>query len=176
MKFRILASIASLASMSFMSMSGATLAAQQATSLAHPLVGVWEMTVDLGAGDTGCPAQITFSPFYSSVQVDCEGVVAVGIWEPTSDTTANLAITAYNPNQGRYMIRLAIEVAEDLQTFTGSFTFELIDTETGEGRGQYGPGTATATRQEAEAPGTPVGPISDMFAQFETSAQATPAA
>jgi hypothetical protein len=108
--------------------------------------------------------------------VDCEGVVAVGLWEPTSDTTANLTITAYNPDQGRYMIRLAIEVADDGQSFTGSFTFEMIDAESGEGLGQYGPGTATATRQTAEAPGTPVGTIADLFAQFEASPQATPSA
>lgn len=176
MKLHAIAMIASLAPIGFVAMTSTALAAQQASSLAHPLVGVWEMSVDLGEGDTGCPAQISFSPSYDSVQVDCEGVVAVGVWEPTSETSANLTITAYNPDQGRYMIRLAIDVAEDGQSFTGSFTFEFIDAETGEGLGQYGPGTATATRQAAEAPGTPVGTISEMFAQFEPAAEASPAA
>ena len=174
MKTSMIAFLALLAPIGVVAVGRTPVAAQEDATL-HPLVGVWEMSVDLGAGETGCPAQISFSPDHSSVQVDCEGVVAVGLWEPISDTTANLTITAYNPDQGRYMIRVSIEVAEDGQSFTGSFTFELIDAETGEGLGQYGPGTATASRQTAEAPGTPVGTISDLFAQFEASPEATPA-
>jgi hypothetical protein len=152
------------------------LAAQDSATVAHPLIGVWEMRVDLCSGDTGCPTQIAFAPDHSSVQVDCEGVVAVGVWEPSGDTSANLTITAYNPDLGRYMIRLAIDVAEDGQSFTGTFTFELVDETSSEGLGQYGPGTAIAARQIAEEPGTPAGTIADMFARFQTAPDATPVA
>jgi len=174
MKSKAIAFIALLAPIGVMAFVSSPSAAQDAATV-HSLVGVWEMSVDLGQGDTQCPAQISFAPDHSSVQVDCEGVVAVGRWEPTGDTTANLTITAYNSDYGRYMIRVAIQVAEDGQSFIGSFTFELIDAETGEGLGQYGPGTATATRQIAEGPGTTVGTISEMFAQLQASPEATPA-
>ena len=70
-----------------------------------------------------------------------------------------------------------MEVAADGQSFEGNFTFEIVDAETGEGMGQYGPGTVTGTRMVAEAPGTPVGTVLDLFGQFdEGTPEATPAA
>ncbi|MCO5223665.1 MAG: hypothetical protein M9947_19140 [Thermomicrobiales bacterium] len=173
---KVAASLAILTLTGSVAMAGRTSSAQDAASTLHPLVGVWEMRVDLGEGDTNCPAQLAFSPTGSVIDVDCEGVVAVGVWEPTGDRTANLTITSYNPDYGRYLIRAAIEVAADGASYSASFTFELIDEATGNGTGQFGPGTTTATRQNAEGPGTPEGTISDMLTQGAGSVEATPVA
>lgn len=175
MKLRLVGTMAMFALVGAVAVGARPVAAQDAGVTDHPLIGVWEMKVDLGEGDTNCPAQLTITPGGGAVDVDCEGVVAVGVWEPTGEQTATLNFTSYNPDLGRYQIRVAIEVAEDDQTFTGSFTFELIDADSGEGTGQFGPGSASATRQTAEAPGTPVGTISEMYAQVASTPEATPA-
>ncbi len=175
MKRKIAASIAMLALSGAMAMGARPISAQGTGTADHPLIGVWEMRVDLGQGDTNCPAQVTFAPGGGVVDVDCEGVVAVGVWQATGERTADLTITSYNADLGRYQIRVALDVAGDGETFDGSFTFELVDADTGEGQGQYGPGTATGIRQRAEAPGTPVGSIADMSAQAASTPAAEPA-
>ena len=76
--------------------------------------------------------------------------------------------------EGAFRIRASIEVAADGQSFTASYTLELLDPATGEGMGEYGPGTATGTRLMAEAPGTPVGSLEDLFSQFEGTPEASP--
>ena len=120
------------------------------------------------------PESVVFSADGGYVDVDSEGTVLLGVWEPTGDTTANLTITAYDQEEGAFRIRASFEVAADGQSFTASFTFELLDPKTGDGMGQYGPGTATGTRMVAEAPGTPVGSLEDLFSQFEGTPEASP--
>ncbi len=133
------------------------------------LVGTWTLVVE---GDQ--PESVVFSADGGYVDVDSEGTVLLGVWEPTGDTTANLTITAYDQEEGAFRIRASFEVAADGQSFTASFTFELLDPKTGDGMGQYGPGTATGTRMVAEAPGTPVGSLEDLFSQFEGTPEASP--
>lgn len=176
MRYRVFASVAILALSGAVAMGAKSASAQDAATADHPIMGVWEMRVDLGQGDTNCPAQLAFAPGGSAVDVDCEGIVAVGTWESTGDRSANLTFTSYNPDLGRYEIRVAIDVSDNGDAFTGSFTFELIDAETGKGQGQYGPGSATGVRQAAEGPGAPVGPISELLGQAPASPEATPAA
>ena len=140
----------------------------------HPLVGSWHLLIDIGDGDTSCPSQAAFTANGHYIEVDCEDRVAIGVWEPSGDRTANMTVT-YGDPAGALLVRAAIEVAEDGQSFTAPFTFEFLDP-AGEGMGQYGPGTATGTRLAAEAPGTPVGSIEDLFAMFEEGTpEATPA-
>ena len=157
--------------------AGVTSGSAQDTDMAnHPVVGVWELSADLGDGDTSCLSQVVFTADGGYIDVDCDAFVEVGVWEPTGPNTADLTITVKTVEDGSFRIRAAIEVAADGQSFTAPFTFELLDPTTGEGSGQYGPGLATGTRLVAEGPGTPVAPITDLFAQFEASPEATPAA
>jgi hypothetical protein len=140
----------------------------------HPLVGVWDLAVDVGDGDTSCHSQVTFTDDGAYIDVDCEGSVIIGAWEPTGDTTATMNFTETD-QEGSIRVRAAIEVAADGQSFTAPFTIEVLDPATGAGMGQYGPGMATGTRLTIEAPGTPVGPVTELFAQFEGTPEATPA-
>ena len=141
----------------------------------HPLIGTWELLADVGDGDVSCPSQVAFTDDGAYIDVDCDGVVVLGTWDPTGDTTANLAFTGGSQDEGFYTVRAAVEVATDGQTFTAPFTFELIDPMSGEGMGEFGPGMATGTRLVAEAPGTPQGSIMDLFSQFEGTPEASPA-
>ena len=140
----------------------------------HALVGAWELLADVGDGDTSCPSQVIFTSDGAYIDVDCEGAVVVGTWEPTGDATAIMTFTGHEDG-GTYRVRAAVEVAADGQSFTAPFTFEVFNPETGEGMGEYGPGMATGTRLAAEAPGTPVASIMDLFSMFgEGTPEATP--
>jgi hypothetical protein len=141
----------------------------------HPLIGVWELHADVGDGDTSCVSQVTFTDDGAYIDVDCDGWVVIGVWEPTGDTTANMTFSSSDGEGGSYTVRASVEVAADGQSFTAPFTFELVDGESGEATGQYGPGMATGTRLVAEAPGTPIAPVSDLFAQFGGTPEASPA-
>ncbi len=154
---------------------GGALAAQDTDFAEHPLVGPWELRADIGDGDTSCLSQVVFTDEGAYIDVDCDGIVVIGGWEPTGDTTANMSFTSSGPEGGAYSIRASVEVAPDGQSFTAPFTFELIDGATGEGSGQYGPGMATGTRTVVEAPGTPEGSVLDLFGQFEGTPEASPA-
>jgi hypothetical protein len=139
--------------------TGHTLVSAQDTDYAgHPLVGTWTLVVE---GER--PEMVFSSADGGYVDVDSERDVFIGVWEPTGETTANLAITVFLEEGGGYTIRLGIEVAPDGQSFTASFTYELLDPTSGEGMGEYGPGSATGTRMVAEGPGTPVGSIEDLM-------------
>jgi hypothetical protein len=151
--------------------AGGRFAVAQGTDFAdHPLVGTWTLITE----DQELPDLIIFSDDGGVVDVESDGSVSLGTWEPTGDSTANLTITAYEDEEGGYRIHASFEVAPDGQTFTASYTFELVDLETGEGMGEYGPGTATGTREVAEGPGTPVGSFDDLFSQFEGTPEASP--
>ena len=149
-------------------------AAQDATPVTdasmteHPFVGTWILDTDATtAGDpTGV---ITVSTDGTYHEVDPDGTTGLGTWRPTGERTAVLSIL--NPSEeGTVLIRVAVEVAADGQRFTAAYTFELFgpnDTRTGE----YGPGEAAGVRLEAEAPGTPVGTLEELFERL----QGTPA-
>lgn len=153
----------------------ALVAAQDMDSTGHPLVGTWTLVSDAGE----LPDVIIFADDGSVIDVESSGTVQLGVWEPTGETTATLTVTSYDEDEGGGTIRASFEVAPDGQSFTAAYTFELFDPATGEGMGEYGPGTATGTRLVAEAPGTPVGSFEDLFSQFagtpEVSPEATPA-
>ena len=83
-------------------------------------------------------------------------------------------VGTFDVEEGGGIIRASIEVAPDGQSFTATYTLEFIDQETGEGSGEYGPGTATGTRLAVEGPGTPVGSFEDLFSMFEGTPEASP--
>ena len=154
---------------------GGTLVAAQDTDFSgHPLVGTWMLDTEPENPDA-FPSQVIFSAEGGYVDVDAEGVVVIGGWEPTGDTTANLTITSSDPDVGVATIRASIEVAPDGQSFTATYTFEILDPATGEWSGEIGPGTAEGTRMVVEGPGTPSMSFEDFFATFEGTPEATPA-
>ena len=137
----------------------------------HPLVGTWSlMTSDQAA----LPDVIIFSADGAIVDVESDGSVSLGAWEPTGETTANLTLTVYSDEEGGYRIRAIVEVAADGQSFTAPYTLEPFDPANGDSMGEYGPDTATATRLVVEGPGTPVGSLQDLFSQFEGTPVASP--
>lgn len=158
---------------------GGHLVSAQDTSSAdyfgHPLVGTWHIFDDVDDGDSSCPLQAVFTGDGAYIDVDCDGNMWIGVWEPTGDRTANLTISQSDA-EGTFLIRVAIEVSGDGQAFTASYTVEVMDPATGEGMGEYGPGTDRGTRLVAEAPGTPEGTLQDLFSMFEEGTpEATPA-
>jgi hypothetical protein len=141
----------------------------------HPLVGAWHLDIALGDDDeSGCPSQVLFTDDGGYIDADCEGFVLIGVWAPTGDRTATLTFTSVDESGG-YRVRATIEVAADGQTFTATFTFEILLSVDGTGSGEYGPGTATGTRQVPEAPGEPEGSIEELFSEPERETpEATP--
>lgn len=138
----------------------------------HPLVGSWSLISD--PDPEAPPSQDVFSPDGAYIEVDGEGGVVIGAWEPTGDTTANMMFTGYDPDGSGFRVRASIEVAADGQSFTANYTLEMIDPVSGSGSGEYGPSPATGTRLTVEPQGTPVGTMEDFFSQFEEDAEATP--
>lgn len=154
---------------------GRFVAAQDATpadTMGHPLVGSW-MIVDADDPE-GVPFLGRFSADGGYSQVDLDGP-ALGAWEPTGETTANLTFSFLADEIGMGTIRASIEVAPDGQTFTASYTLEFTDPATGESSGEIGPGTAEGTLMTVEGPGDPVASLDDFFGGFEGTPEATPA-
>lgn len=153
---------------------GGFVAAQDATpedSMGHPLIGSW-MIVDADDPE-GVPFFGRFSADGGYAQVDLDGA-ALGAWEPTGDTTANLTFSFVDDEVGMGTIRASLEVAPDGQTFTASYTLEFADPATGESSGEIGPGTAEGTRMTVEGPGEPAASFEDFFGGFEGTPEATP--
>ena len=160
--------------------SGTT--AQDATPGAlagHPLVGSW--VLDTNADDPANPPSLArFSADGGYVEVDVDGV-AVGSWEATGERTATLTFAFLEAGDGQFFgtgtVRATIEVDAGGDGLTAQYTLEFVGPD-GTGGGGYGPCTATAARMAVEPPGTPVGTLQDLFAQFEggTPEAGTPAA
>jgi hypothetical protein len=106
-------------------------------------------------------------------EVDPDGTSGLGAWRATGETTMDLTIL-YPGEDGTTHIRATVEMAADGQSFIASYTFELVGID-GISTGEYGPGEAAGTRLAIEAPGTPVGSMADLFAQFGGTPEATPA-
>lgn len=155
---------------------GSLVSAQDASGFAdHPLVGTWQMIIDSGDGaDTDCPNEAVFTSDGAYIDVSCDYSVTVGAWEPTGDNTAILTIYQLD-DEGLFLIRAAITVADDGASFTAEWTFEMVDPATGEGTGEYGPGTVSATLRVAEGPGEPIGSMMELWGGEEETAEATPA-
>jgi hypothetical protein len=143
----------------------------------HPLVGTWLLD-----SDTEDPENLMEVDIFTSdgayISVEAEGAVTLGAWEATGDLTADMTIWSPAPEEeggGMFIIRVAVEVAEDGQSFTAEYTFEVIGPDGATmGEGEYGPGSASATRLTAEPMGTPAGTFDDLFSMFGGEEEATP--
>lgn len=150
--------------------------AQTPTAEGHLAVGSWHMTTD--------PTDPLVSFVTTALGVDGtvvniigDGTAVIGVWAPTSDTTADITLTATTDGPAIVIIRATVEIAADGQTLTGTYTSEFVFDPAGGGTsGQIGPGSLTGTRLIAEAPGTPVDSYADFFAVPSDSGDATPEA
>jgi hypothetical protein len=132
--------------------------AQDTDEGVHPIIGSWHL-------DSGfAPSVVTFHADGSYIEVDAEGSIGVGAWETAGAQTANLT-AAYPSTEGDSKVRASLDVAADGQSFTGTYTLEVILSD-GTGTGEYGPGAATGMRLTVEPMGTPAGSIEDLFALF----------
>ena len=136
---------------------------------AHPVVGTWLLDTD--ADDpANAPEVVIFTGDGGYISVDAEGGTGLGVWEATGEGTAVLTLVSPFGDEegffGTFTIRATVEVDAAGEAFTAEYTGEFTDP-AGTGTGEYGPSLATATRIVAEAPGTPVGTLDELFAQFE---------
>ena len=125
-----------------------------------PLVGAWLIDID---GDPNTdPTQGIFHADGSYIQTDQGANVAVGAWESTGPSTADLTFAWYGVDQsgvdGSTTVRVTVTVGPDGQSLTAVYTLEF--SRPGLPTGQMGPGTATGTRVAVEPMGTPVAPLS----------------
>ena len=144
----------------------------------HPLVGTWLLDTDVD--DPENPPEVDiFTADGGVISVDAAGETILGVWEETGENTAIVTFASPGAEEETYfgtlMIRADVEVAEDGDSFDVTYTFEFSDPD-GNSAGEFGPGHAAATRINAEAPGTTVGTLQDLFDSFGGEAEATPEA
>jgi hypothetical protein len=125
----------------------------------------------------GEPNPVAFTADGIVVNVETDGVVGLGVWEPIGPTDVTLTIvepvTGEGPdNTGTVTIRATGEVAADGQAFTADYTIEVSGV-VGLPMGEYGPGTVTGTRVVVEPMGTPVGSFEELFGGFEEDTEGT---
>ena len=131
----------------------------------HPFVGAW--VIDADSADPSPPDQILLvgpGGTLSDASLDFFGY---GAWTPSGDRTAD--VTFYTPIGdaetgflGFQTVRASVEVAEDGQTFSGTYTNEFPAAAlegTGIAAGEYGPEEVTGQRIDVEPMGEPLGPM-----------------
>ena len=130
----------------------------------HPAIGAW--LIDGTPEDTTDPREVVLiGPGGTIINAGPEGT-AYGSWAATGDTTADATFLfpVSDPEAGFIgyaTVRTSIEVAEDGQSFAGTYTMESPAGMEARGApvGQFGPGDVTGQRVSVEPMGTPVGPM-----------------
>jgi hypothetical protein len=142
-------------------------------AMEHPAIGAW--AVDATPEDaTDPPGLVTIAPGGIITDVDPEWT-GYGSWAATGDRTADATfLFPFADPEGGLLgygtIRTSIEVAEDGQSFTGTYTIEPptgVAQAMGLPVGQFGPGEVTGQRISVEPMGEPVGPIPEQSAPEE---------
>jgi len=131
----------------------------------HPFVGAWVIDADLT--DPSAPDQILLvGP--GGILVDAGlDFSSYGAWTPSGDHTADVTFyvaagDAETGFLGFQTIRSSVEVAEDGQSFSGTYTSEFpaaMLEGSGMAAGEYGPGEVTGQRIDVEPMGEPLGPM-----------------
>jgi hypothetical protein len=131
----------------------------------HPAVGAW--LIDPTPGDTPDPPElVAIAPGGILTNAAPDGA-GYGSWAATGDQSADATflVPINDPEAGfvGYLtIRTSIEVAEDGQSFSGTYTIEppaAMAEAMGVPVGQLGPGTVTGQRIAVEPMSEPVGPL-----------------
>jgi uncharacterized cupredoxin-like copper-binding protein len=136
----------------------------------HPLLGSWIVDATPTVADDG-PELETFHLEGSVRGVGPQGAT-VGSWEPTGARSADVTLVGpfTDPESGAFVglgiVRGSIEVAEDGQTFTGTYTFEppaAFAAAVGIAEGQLGPSDVSGMRIAVEPMGEAVAPIPEVL-------------
>ena len=131
----------------------------------HPAVGAW--TIDATPADATDPLELLIvAPGGVIVNASPEGT-AYGSWAATGEWSADATfLFPLSDAEGGFVgyatARTSIEVAEDGQSFAGTYTIEFpagMAEAMGAPMGQLGPGDVTGQRIAVEPMGTPVGPL-----------------
>ena len=132
----------------------------------HPAVGAW--MIDSSPEDATDPPELaTVAPGGIITNAGPEGT-GYGSWAATGERSADATFLfpLYDPGCGCQVgygtIRTSIEVAEDGQSFAGTYTVEVpaeMAEALGAPVGQLGPGEVTGQRIAVEPMGEPVGPL-----------------
>jgi hypothetical protein len=143
----------------------------------HPVVGTWIADSDPENTENAKDVYV-FNADGSYIEADSNGDVGLGSWEATGANTANLTIKsegtdADGHNLGSVIIRAAIEVAADGNTFTAEYTIQFIEPN-GTSSGELGPGKAIGERLVVEAPGKPVKTLEEYFGASAGTPEASP--
>ena len=149
----------------------------------HPAVGAW--IIDATPEDATDPLELlTIAPGGIITDADPDGT-GYGSWAATGDRTADATFLFPfdDPECGCLVgygtIRTSIEVAEDGQSFAGTYTIEppaAMAEAMGVPAGQLGPGDVTGQRIAVEPMGEPVGPIPEEPPAVESPAPVESAA
>lgn len=143
----------------------------------HPLVGVW--LVDPTPQDPSDPLElITVAPGGVAIPGGTESGGAAA-WSPTGERTADMIILAPGGDPqagfvGYVTARISLEVSEDGETFSGTYTVEFPAAASeafGMPAGELGPGEVTGQRVAVEPMGEPVGPLPDFSELFPPPGQ-----
>jgi hypothetical protein len=156
----------------------ATAATPGLSTSGHPLVGTWFLTVS-STNPTDADDLFSLHADGTYLEANADGSVRLGVWEPTSPTTATLTITAYSrdaagASAGGITLRLAITLNPDGNSYVAEGTIELTAPD-GSKSGQAGPVRGDAKRMLVEAPGTPVMSPEELFRGTAGAPAATPA-
>lgn len=142
--------------------------AQDVSAGDHPILGSW--IVDPTPADAeDAPDLISFGLDGSTRGAGPNGP-SVGSWQPTGERSADVTgLYFIEDPEGNFLgfgtVRGSIEVAEDGQTFSGTYTFEppaAFAAAMGLPAGQFGPGDVTGERIAVEPMGEPVAPIPEF--------------
>ncbi len=148
----------------------------------HPAVGAW--ILDATPADATDPLELlTVAPGGIVVSASPQGT-GYGSWAATGQSSADATflIPLYDPEGGfgGYLTaRTSIEVAEDGQSFAGTYTVELpagMAEALGAPLGQLGPGDVTGQRIAVEPMGEPVGPLLEEGGSEPAASPPTPEA
>ncbi len=123
------------------------------------MVGTWFLTTS-SANPTNADDMFSLHADGTYVEANADGSVRLGVWEPTSPTTATLTIAAYSrdaagASAGGITLRLTLTLNPDGNSYTAEGTIELTAPD-GSLSGQAGPVRGDAKRMLVEAPGPPI--------------------
>ena len=154
---------------------GRTLAvAQEGVRASHPAVGAWIVDAD-PEDPLNALGLAILTADGTAIGTTGEGTTAIGVWAPTSDTTADVTFTGVTNGPAYVTVRASVQVASDKQSFTGTFTTESVfDPAHGGTSGEIGPGAVEGTRMPVQGPGTPVASFAEFFPQPNGTPEATP--
>jgi hypothetical protein len=148
----------------------------------HPILGSWMVDATPTVADDA-PELVSFHAEGSVRSVGSQGPT-VGTWERTGRRSADVTVAApfSDPQTGAFMgfgwFRGSLEVSQDGQSFTGTYTLEppaVLAQALGIPEGQLGPSELSGERIPVEPMGEAVAPIPQLLIEGPPGPGASPA-